>query len=264
MNLLQQFSPQPIIFNFGFFIIRWYGLFIVLSLLVGLGLAIYFAKRAGKKSDDVFDLAFWLFLGGIVGARLYEVIFINWHYYQDNFLAVFKVWQGGLAIHGAIIGGALALWLWARRRHESFWQWSDIAVVALAFGQSLGRWGNYFNQELFGWPTDLPWGIFVSPEHRPPNFSQYQYFHPTFLYESTLNLILFFILFFIVKKRKASSGLATAGYFVGYALIRFFMEFIRIDVTPAWFGLRLPQLASLIMLGLVVIFLFLRKKGFIR
>lgn len=260
MSFLHQFSPQPILFQFGPLTIHWYGFFIALSFLLGIVIILYLAKKKNIKSDEIFDLGFWLVLAGIIGARLYEVIFINWHYYQNNLSAIFKIWQGGLAIHGAILGGLFVLLIWTRIKKTSFWLWSDLAVVVLALGQAIGRWGNYFNQELFGRPTNASWGIFIEVVNRPAEFIQSSYFHPAFLYESILNFILFLILFFIVKKSSRLS-ISTLIYLIGYSIIRFFMEFIRIDPTPEFWGLRLPQWVSLLIFALVILILFKKLRN---
>jgi len=259
MNFLHQFNPQPIIFQLGPITVRWYGLIIVLGLLFGFLLVRHLTKARGIKPDDVYDLGFWLVLSGIVGARLYEVFFINWSYYYANPLAIAKIWQGGLAIHGVIIGGVITLYVWVRIKKQSFWLWSDMIVVALILGQAIGRWGNYFNQELFGWPTSLPWGIPIELAHRPLEFMSYEFFHPTFLYESLLNFVLFLVLLYLIKKKNFQAGVITAIYFIGYSIIRFMMEFIRIDQTPEFWSLRLPQWASVVIVIATIIVLFLKK-----
>ena len=247
MNFLHYFHPNPILFQVAFVTVRWYGFFMALALVLGVLLVIQLGKAYHLKSDDVVDLAVWLFIGGVIGARLYEVIFINWGYYQNNLWAIFKIWQGGIAIHGAILGGGLALWLWVRKRKTFFLILSDLLVVALILGQAIGRWGNYFNQELYGRPTDLPWGIPIDAINRPNTFFASEFFQPAFLYESILNLALLAIIFWLVKK-KILTGLPTAVYLIGYGIIRFIMEWVRIDATPELAGLRLPQIASIILI----------------
>ncbi|MFA4871444.1 MAG: prolipoprotein diacylglyceryl transferase [Patescibacteria group bacterium] len=259
LRFFHQFQPQPIFFQFGWLTIRWYGLLMALSFIIGIFILTALGRKKGIKSDDVYDLAFWLVIGGIIGARLYEVFFINWDYYKNNLSAIFKIWQGGLAIHGAIIAGLIVLWFWAKKKKFSFWLLTDLLAVPLALGQAIGRWGNYFNQELFGPPTNLPWGIPIGEANRPALFMNEKYFQPAFLYESILDLVLFLIIIRAIK-RGARQGVATVIYFLGYGLIRFFMEFVRIDETPNVLGLRLPQLASLlIILAAIFIWAFLLR-----
>ncbi|MFA5029732.1 MAG: prolipoprotein diacylglyceryl transferase [Patescibacteria group bacterium] len=248
MNFFHYFYPQPIIFQFGPLSFRWYGLIIVLGLLLGILVAGSLAKRRGLKFELALDLGLWLAVGGILGARLYQVFVLDWSYYSHNLPEIFKIWQGGLAIHGAIIGGIIVVIFWSRKKKISFWQVVDLAAPALALGQAIGRWGNYFNQELFGRPTNLPWGIPIEPKNRPEIFLSNRYFQPAFLYESVLDFVLFLILFLLARKNNCRPGSLLAIYFIGYGLIRFFMEFIRIDETALWWGIRLPQIISVLLI----------------
>jgi phosphatidylglycerol:prolipoprotein diacylglycerol transferase len=259
MNFLHTYIPDPILLDVSFLTIRWYGFFIALAVATGLTMALYLAKKQNINTDKIYDLLLWLTVGGIIGARLYEVLVINWPYYYADLSAIYKVWEGGLAIHGAIIGGVISLWLWTKRSKEKFWQMADLIAVVLPLGQAIGRWGNYFNGELFGRPTDSLIGIPIDISKRPERFLDYQYFQPTFLYESLLNLLLFFILVFIAKYRDIRRGTLTMIYLAGYSAIRFVMEFIRIDPTPVYLGLRLPQVASLLIIFIVVILFFVRQ-----
>lgn len=232
----------------------------VLAMAAGLGLFYFLTKKKNIKPDDVYDLAFWLMLGGIIGARLYDVLFVDWAYYRENLLAIYKIWEGGLAIHGAIIGGAVALIVWSRKKKISPWLLADLLVAPLALGQAIGRWGNYFNQELFGRPTGLPWGVPIDEINRPAGFGDHLYFHPTFLYESILNLVLFAGLI-LVGRKNFGRGTATTIYLFGYGVIRFVLEFVRIDETPLIWGLRLPQWVSLgLIIGSVVAWIMMRRQ----
>jgi len=262
MNFLHTFEPQPVWLSFGPLTIRWYGLFIVVGVLAALFVALYLAKRRKINPDQIYDLSVGLVVAGILGARLYEVLFINPGYYWRNPLAIIKIWQGGLAIHGAIIGGLIFLAWFSRRRKISFWQLADLLATVLPLGQAIGRWGNYFNQELFGRPTDSFIGIYISPANRPLEFKTEKYFHPAFLYESILNLALFLMLFFLYRAGHIKRGWIVAFYLIGYSIIRFLMEFVRIDPTPEWWGLRLPQWVSLLIVLVVGggWFYFYRKK----
>lgn len=259
MNFLHYYHPNPIFLNLGFVEIRWYGFLISLAILICLFLVLYLAKKNNLSSDDIYDLAFWLVIGGVIGARLYEVFILDWSYYANNLSAIFKIWQGGLAIHGAIIGGGLAVWLWSKKNKKDFWKLLDLIAVVLPLGQAIGRWGNYFNQELFGKPTNWLIGIPILEKNRPFVFESYTYFQPTFLYESLLNLCLFFILFIIFKKIKTSAGTIAILYLLGYGIIRFLMEFVRLDPTPTFGWLRLPQIVSLIIFVLAITGLIKKK-----
>ena len=247
-NFLHTFHPSPILATIGLINIYWYGFFIVLGVLAALAVAIRLAKFYNLKSEIIIDLAVWLIIGGMIGARIYDV-FLELPYFLANPLDIFKIWQGGLAIHGAIIGGALTLWLFAKKYQHNFWQLAAIAITSLPLAQAIGRWGNYFNQELFGLPTNLAWGIPIDLAHRPWQYFNYDYFHPTFLYESLGNLIIFIILiFFHFHKRVTSYELRVTSYLFMYSSLRFTTEFFRIDATPSAFGLRFPQIISLLII----------------
>ncbi len=247
LNFLHSFHPSPILFSTGPINIHWYGFFIALGFLSALRAAIYLAKLHGIKKETIIDLSVWLIICGIIGARIYDVL-LEWHYFSSNIFNIFKIWQGGMAIHGAIIGGITAIFIFGKKYQQNFWQIAAIIISALPLGQSIGRWGNYFNQELFGYQTNLPWGI--------PIDAAGGYFHPAFLYESLGNLIIFIILFsahvYFIKKYKNQEffKFQIAAYLILYSLLRFGVEFIRVDSTPEIFGLRFPQLASLFIIFL--------------
>jgi phosphatidylglycerol:prolipoprotein diacylglycerol transferase len=182
---------------------------------------------------------------GIVGARLYHVFsqpeggMLGWDYYRKNPIEILYIWQGGLGIYGAIVGGALGVVLYAWRARLNPLKWLDYGAPGLALGQAIGRWGNFINQELYGPPTDLPWGLQIDPQHRimPYNdlerYPQDILFHPTFLYESLWCLLVFGVLAVVAHKFKnrLRKGDILLGYLVGYPLGRFFLEYLRPD---AW------------------------------
>lgn len=258
---LHTFYPQPVIFNFGWLTLYWYGLIVVLATLTGLWLVIKLNQKYSsyritifKNKDQIFDLYFYLVIFGIIGARVYEVLLFP-SLYLANPLAILQIWHGGLAIHGAIIGGGLALWWYVKKQQLSLALVADLVAPAVAVGQAIGRWGNYFNQELFGLPTKMPWGIPIDFINRPAQYENYLYFHPTFLYESLLSLVLVgFLLFLHFKKYQQiqsrqpefKAGQIALCYLIGYSLIRFILEFIKIDETPLLLGVRWPQIISVL------------------
>ncbi|MEI7498711.1 MAG: prolipoprotein diacylglyceryl transferase [Candidatus Falkowbacteria bacterium] len=251
INILHHFVPNPIIFSLGAIQVRWYGLCLMLGIAASLWLGRTLARLCKISDEDYFDLAFWVILNGLIGARVYE-IFLELPYYLANPLEIPAVWHGGLAIHGAIIGGAITVWYWAKKHSIRFWQLAAIVTTTLPLGQAIGRWGNYFNQELFGRPTDLPWGIPIEYRHRPVNFSTDAYFQPTFLYESIGSLIILGILIVFWKKCFKNPNIPwpkiiTLTYIGLYSLLRFVTELIRIDATPTLFSLRWPAILSLIL-----------------
>ncbi len=268
VNFLHNFEPSSVIFQVGFFKIHWYGFFIVLGVFLAFFLTLFLAKKYKIDKDTIIDLAFYLIIFGIIGARVYDV-FLEWHYYIENPVDIFKIWQGGLAIHGAVLAGFIVLWIFLKKTKikslENFSQWfrffrlTAIIAPGLALAQVIGRWGNYFNQELFGYPTTLPWGIYINPDNRPFEYLNNSFFHPTFLYESLGCLVIFLILIsihlYIIKKNKINfknDFLITALYLILYSILRFSLEFIRIDFAPEIFGLRFPQFISIIIVIVII------------
>jgi phosphatidylglycerol:prolipoprotein diacylglycerol transferase len=249
MLLAFQFqSPGPIIFEIGPITVRWYGLLIALAILIGVTLSQYLAKRRGVKPELLGDLAIWLLLAAIPCARIYYVLF-EWQEYSQRPEDIIAIWKGGIAIHGAIIGGAIAAIIFARLNRVSVWQLSDLVVPSLALGQAIGRWGNFFNSEAFGRPTDLPWKLYISPTRRPPEYLNYDYFHPTFLYESLWNLAVFALLIYLFfwglkHKDRLKIGTLTFVYLISYSIGRFWIEALRTDSLMLGY-LRIAQIVSL-------------------
>lgn len=245
----QNYFPFPILWTFGPISVRFYGLILVLAILVASYTARKYLLKKGLITKDQFeDLAFWLIIFGLIGARFGHVVFFNFDYYWHHPQDIVKVWHGGLSIQGALLFGITTAILWAKKFKVNFWNLTDSIVPAVALGQAIGRWGNFFNQELYGRPVS--WGIAISRSNRVSGYENYNYFQPTFFYEFILNLGLFFVLRYLLLKKNIPTGLVTVFYFIGYFIIRFFMEFIRIDQTQMILGMRLPQLISLV--GFVV------------
>jgi phosphatidylglycerol:prolipoprotein diacylglycerol transferase len=266
INFLHTFTPNSILISFGPFNIFYYGVLIVLGILLGSFLLFHLAKPYGISKDTLIDSAFYIVLSAIAGGRIYHV-FLEWQYYLEHPLNIFMLWRGGLAIHGAIITGLLAIVWFAKKNKLNPLLLTSLYVPALALGQAIGRWGNYFNQELFGLPTNLPWGIPIDYLNRVQPFLDKEYFHPTFLYESVGNLLIFFLLFWLHKKIKYYTQdfhiFIICTYLFTYSLLRFSLEFIRIDQTITVFGLRWPQYMSLILMT-VSIYLIYKNKNLIK
>lgn len=252
-------SPGPILFEFGPITVRWYGFLIASAVLLGVTLSQYLAKRRGVDPDLIGDLVIWLVIGAIPAARLYYVLF-EWRNYAQRPAEIFAIWHGGIAIHGAILGGSLAMLIFSRLNRVSFWQLADLVAPSLILGQAIGRWGNFFNSEAFGRPTDLPWKLFIPLAQRPPGYTQFEYFHPTFLYESLWNLGVFtllMVLFF--RGLRANSNLKVGTlilvYLTAYSLGRFWIEGLRMDSLMLG-PLRMAQMISLTAIALGALGLF--------
>jgi phosphatidylglycerol---prolipoprotein diacylglyceryl transferase len=246
-------SPGPILVKIGPLVIRWYGFLIASAVLIGVSLSQYLAKRRDVNPDLLSDLSIWLVLGAIPAARLYYVLF-EWSEYAQHPERIIAIWQGGIAIHGAIIGGVVAALIFAKLKRVSFWQLADLVAPSLILGQAIGRWGNFFNSEAFGSPTNLPWKLYIPEDRRPPELVEFKYFHPTFLYESLWDLAVFALLitlFFRSLSGKPSLKIGTLSlvYLAGYSLGRLWIEGLRTD--SLMFGpLRIAQIVSL--LGIIV------------
>ncbi|MDO8581630.1 MAG: prolipoprotein diacylglyceryl transferase [bacterium] len=253
---LHTFHPSRILVTVGGFTVYWYGLAYVVAIVAGLLLTRWLARKKNLDASWLIDLTTILFIAGIIGARLWYVFAIEPRYFLAHPLETFAIWHGGLAIHGGIVGALLALWVWIKRHHLSFLDLTDLLAPALALGQAIGRWGNYFNQELFGRPTNLPWGIPIDLPNRITPFTDAQYFHPTFLYESIGDILIALILI-VSFRRFGRSGRATFLYLFLYSVLRFTLEFIRIDPVPTFAGMRLPQWISL---GIIIIVMIFRRK----
>lgn len=250
MNLLplafEFTSPGPIAFEIGPLSIRWYGLLIASAIILGTTLAQNLAKRRKVDPEMVGDLAIWLVVGAIPFARLYYVLF-EWQRFQSQpWHKAFAIWEGGIAIHGAIIGGTIAAIIFCSRHKISTWVMADIFMPAVILGQAIGRWGNFFNSEAFGAPTDLPWKLLIPINRRPPDLINEAYFHPTFLYESIWNLGVFAILLVtFLRFPKLRAGTITMIYAIAYSIGRFWIEGLRTDSLMVG-SLRTAQIVSLV------------------
>ena len=223
--------PSPVIFEAGPFALRWYGLCIALGIVLATWLTARELRRKGYEGTLALDALFFVVPLSFIGARTYHVLTDYELYSKDPFPGVFEVWNGGLGIYGAVIGGFLGVLLFARIRGVNPLAFADAMAPGLVLAQAVGRWGNYFNQELFGRPSDLPWAIRISPENRPPGFRDAEAFHPTFLYESIWDVLVCLILLFVARRfaHSLKNGDIVLLYVCLYSAGRFFVETLRID-----------------------------------
>jgi phosphatidylglycerol:prolipoprotein diacylglycerol transferase len=222
-------SPGPIALEVGPISIRWYGLLIATAVLLGTTLAHRETIRRREDPDQLLNVIVIGVMAALVGARLYYVLF-NLGYYAARPSKIFAVWEGGLAIHGGLLGGILATVVYSLRRKLPTLIYLDIMAPPLALGQAIGRWGNFFNQEAFGTPTDLPWKLYIEPYYRPAELATYEFFHPTFLYESLWNLAVFTVLHVALRRRLEGTPGALVLCYVGlYSVGRLFVEGLRTD-----------------------------------
>jgi len=221
---------KEVAFQIGGLTVTWYGIMITTGVLAALGIAFIEARRRSEATTHVINLALIVVPLGAIGARLYHVI-DEWEYYIQNPGMI--IGGQGLGIFGAIIGGAIGLVIYTRWENLGTLRWLDIVAPGLVLAQAIGRWGNFFNQELYGYPTDLPWGIYIDPSHRLPGYEAFSHFQPLFLYESLWNLLGFTAL--MLAGRKLRSRLRDGDifflYIIHYGVGRFFLEGLKID---AW------------------------------
>ncbi|PLX26709.1 prolipoprotein diacylglyceryl transferase [Candidatus Parcubacteria bacterium] len=263
MNFLHTFTPNSVLISFGPFTIYFYGFFIVCGILLGSTIVLKLAEKYHIEKNTIIDMAFWVIIVSIAGGRLYH-IFLELPYYLEHPLQTVMIWRGGLAIHGAIIAGFFTTYFLAKKNQVNPIQLLAMFAPALALGQALGRWGNYFNQELFGLPTNLPWGIPIEYQKRVAGFEFYEYFHTTFLYESIGSVFIVIFLLYLhrvfIKNKIDKYEIIVAFYLLLYSILRFSLEFVRIDKTPELLGLRFPQIASIILAIISLYVIFKNKK----
>lgn len=248
--------------DLGFIQIYWYSIMILLGLLVGLAI-IYLEIKKQKINTDFFtNLAFYSIIIGIISARLYYVLF-NWDYYSNNLLEILEIWNGGLAIHGALIGGGLFVLFYCKKYKVNIYRILDICVVGLILAQAIGRWGNFFNQEAYGMlttrsellslniPKFIVDGMYINGN----------YYHPTFLYESLWNVIGFVVLLIVRGTSKyLKTGQLTGIYLSWYSLGRLFIEGMRTDSLMLG-NIKMAQLVSIILIIAGIILIVVRKRG---
>lgn len=240
---------DPIAFQVGPIAVRWYGIILTTAVLIALWLAWREARSLGIDADFIIDASIWIVPIGVISARLYEVFILSWSYYRTHPAEIPAIWLGGLAIHGAVLGGILTGYILARRRKADFWQWADIVAPALILAQAIGRWGNFVNQEAYGSPAP-DWVVRLLPSFiRDQMWIDGAYAHPTFLYESLWNLAVFGVLL-AIRQRNPARGVLIFAYFVLYNLGRFLIESIRMDSSFTAGGFRVAQMVAL---GLILV-----------
>ncbi len=228
--------------------IKWYGILIATGALLGVLMGDKLAKEEGLKENIVSDFILIGIIPSVIGARIYYVIF-EWDYYKDHINEIFAIRNGGLAIYGAIITGLIIAYIYSNKKGVEFFKLIDVMSPGLALGQGIGRWGNFINMEAHGGPTDLPWGIMVDGVK----------VHPTFLYESIVDISLALFLYFYISKHKKFDGQMIAVYGIVYGIGRFFIEGMRTDSLYIG-GIRVSQLVSLVFIALGIYIYIIKGK----
>lgn len=221
--------------------IMWYGVIIAFAMMIAIKLFSMRAKKEGYTEEEITDWALWTIPLAVIGARIYYVIF-EWESYRGDFFKIINIRGGGLAIHGGIIAGVIVSIIYCKVKKINFWDWADLIAPSLVIAQGIGRWGNFVNQEAYGGPTSLPWGIMIDGEK----------VHPTFLYESIGDILIGLFLLYFAKRKKVSGDVFLLYIFL-YSLLRFFVESFRTD--SLYIGpIRTAQLVSVIGIGFAIIF----------
>ncbi|KMK77462.1 prolipoprotein diacylglyceryl transferase [Alkalihalobacillus pseudalcaliphilus] len=253
---------DPIFFRLGPITIYWYGLIIMLGVVLGYFIAAKESTRTGLPKDTFADLLLFAVPIAIISARIYYVIF-RWDQFADDPIRVFYIWEGGIAIHGALIGSVLTAYFFAKRKELSFWQLADIAAPSILLGQAIGRWGNFMNQEVYGGEVSREFleGLFLPEFIINQMFIKGAYYHPTFLYESVWSLIGVAILLYL-RRLNLRQGEVFLAYVVWYSVGRFFIEGIRLDYLLIGNLLKTAQVISIILvIGAIIIFIYRRKQS---
>ena len=239
---------DPIAFQIGPIAVRWYGILMSSALAIGTFLAYREAIRQKLDPDQIINLVIIAAPLAFIGARAYYVIF-RWSYYSTNPSEIPAIWHGGLAIHGALIAGVLAGYFFVKWQKLKFWQIADIVAPSIILGQAIGRWGNFFNQEAYGYPTDLPWAMYIDGAYR----------HPTFLYESLWDLGVFLFLLWYRRRKGIKHGEVFLIYAILYSAGRFIVEAFRTDSLMLG-SLRAAQVISVIIIMAAVGLIYYRRK----
>ena len=257
-------SPGDVAFNFFGYPVYYYGIILASAIFVGIYCAYLLYKKyyEASKAQNIIDFSPWIIIIGILGARFYYCL-VNFSYYTAHAFEIFYIRQGGLSVHGMIIVGICGLWWLSKKYKMSFLQLIDSFLCGTALAQSIGRWGNFFNSEAFGAPTNLPWKLFIPISHRPTEFINYEFFHPTFLYESILDILIFVLLLVLFKRLSKTPGLIACIYLILYSFARILVESCRVDSVLNIAGIPIAQIISLaiIIFASVFVIILIRKKN---
>ena len=259
-------TPDPVLVKIGPITIYWYGFLIVTGAILAAWTTAKIAAREKQDPEHAWNALLLCLLFGVLGARVYHVI-SSWDYYVQRPGEILGLQMAGFGIYGGILGGMFGLYIYTARSKIPFFLWADYSIIGVPLAQAVGRWGNFFNQELYGYPTDLPWGIFIDPAHRHPQFAAFERFHPTFLYEFLWNLLAYGILVWISvrHKKRLFWGDILLLYGILYPLGRFFVEPLRSE-PDLWKigGIPTAQILAIISITLCGATLLLRHYRFNR
>jgi prolipoprotein diacylglyceryl transferase len=256
-------SPSRGVIDIGPIPLHAYGLCLAVGVIAAAAIGNRRYLQRGGDEGTISDIAVVVVVSGIIGARVYH-LFTGYKWDEDGIVGTLKIWEGGLSIWGAVAGGAIGLAWIARRRNLPALAIADAIAPGVLIGQAIGRWGNWFNQELFGRPTKLPWGLEIDPSKRPEGYEGYATFHPTFLYESLYCVAMFFVIVAVERRMRARwrAGQTTALYVALYTFGRFWFELMRTDPAPRIIGVRVNVFVSAALCVLAVVaFVIAARRG---
>ncbi|MCZ7535515.1 MAG: prolipoprotein diacylglyceryl transferase [Acidimicrobiia bacterium] len=254
-------SPSDGVVRIGPLPIHAYGVMIAVGVIVAIRIAERRYARSGHDPSVIGEMGVAVVLAGVIGARVYH-LFTGYDWDSGGLSGTVKIWEGGLSIWGAVAGGVVAVLVIARRRRIDALPLMDAMGPSVVVAQAIGRWGNWFNQELFGRPTDLPWGLEIDPSHRPDGYLDRATFHPTFLYESLWCLLVFATIVMAERRFRLRRGQPVALYIAMYTFGRFFFENMRIDPASKIFGMRFNGLLSAALcIGATIWFIVLGRRA---
>ncbi|HVL03530.1 MAG TPA: prolipoprotein diacylglyceryl transferase [Acidimicrobiales bacterium] len=252
-------SPSSNKLEIGPLDLTFYGMLIALGALAAIALAQRRWSERGGDPELVQRIGVWSVAAGVLGARV-AYLLPRLERFEGRWIEMLYIWEGGLAIFGGLIAGTLTGCLMARRANVDLLDLLDAVAPAIPLAQAIGRWGNYFNQELFGRPTGVPWGLEIAPENRPPAFADAELFHPTFLYESLWNLAIVALLVYLDRRRVLARGNLFVAYLGLYGIGRFWIELLRVDTTFRFLGLSRNALFALAVAVTAAVVLVLRRR----
>ena len=262
MELAALPSPSTGVLHLGPVPLRAYAFCIILGVFVAVWLGTRRWVARGGKKETIADIAIWAVPFGLVGGRLYHVITSPDAYFGEGGepIKALYVWEGGLGIWGAVALGGLGAWIGCRRHGVPFPAYADAVAPGIVLAQAIGRWGNWFNQELFGRPTSLPWGLEISPDNRPEGYADVATFHPTFLYESLWNVGVAVLVIWAGSRFALGHGRTFALYVAAYTVGRFWIEYLRIDEAHQFLGLRLNDWTSIMVFAGAITYLVISAR----
>ena len=253
-------SPSSNTFDIGPLEIHVYGIFMGIAVATAYVVTVRRFTRLGGEEGVAERAAFWAVVIGFLGARL---AYVSTHFsrYDGDLLGVFRLWEGGIAMFGGLTGGILAAYYVVRKAKGSFPMFADSVALGLPVAQAIGRWGNYFNQELFGTPSTLPWAIEIEPARRPEEYFEFETFHPTFLYEMLWSLGTIAVLLWAERRFRLKQGSLLLMYFISYGTIRFLLEFVRTDTSFRLLGMSRNGWVALLVVIASSVILWMRETG---